>query len=326
MVNICISHKEDPDGIVSAAMINHLYSTEVILADYSDLMQRIEEVSGKDIKELLICDLGLNKANEDRFVKLLGSMVRRGVKVTYIDHHYLDDTCKESLINNGVRLLHSMDECTSIIIYHNLIKDDRYVIHAGCAAIIDELGNRPIASSIISKYDKHFMEFEATVLAYAIYNNQNNQEYLLTLVNMLAEGMLPHVIDGVLDNAKIYADKIARNINIIKGAKRIGNNIVYMKAEDLPASTIANMLLAMYGNDVKVAIAYKQRGDKVVLSVRGSDLCRLHLGKVVNDIALSMNGSGGGHEKACGGMIPKESINQFIERINSILDNSILDT
>lgn len=325
-MRICISHKEDPDGIVSAAMINHLYSTDVILADYSDLMQRIEEVSSREIKELFICDLGLNKANEDRFVKLLGSMVRRGVKVTYIDHHYLDDTCKESLINNGIRLLHNIDECTSVIIYHNLIKDDKYAIHAGCAAIIDELGNKPIASSIIGRYDRHFMEFEATVLAYAIYNNQSNQEYLLTLVNMLSEGMLPHAIEGVLDNAKIYADKVARNISTIKEAERIGNNIVYMKAEDLPASTIANMLLAMYGNDVKVAIAYKQRGDKVVLSVRGSDLCRLHLGKVVNNIALSMNGSGGGHEKACGGMIPKESINQFIERINSILDNSILDT
>ncbi len=332
MVKICISHKEDPDGIVSACMIKHLYSTDVILADYSDFIQRIEEVSNSsngNIEYLFICDLGLSKANENRFVNLLSKIVQKGAIVTYIDHHYLSEDCKSMLTNNGIRLIHTLDECTAMIIYSNLLmnsrqlNDHKFAILAACAAIIDELSNRRFASSIISRYDKHFMEFEATILAYAIYNNQHNQEYLLTLVNRLAEeDVLPHGVEGVLDNAKVYADKITKNINIVtREAKRINNNIVYMQADDLPASTIANMLLAMYGNDTKVAIAYKQRGDKIVVSVRGSDLCKLHLGRVVNDIALSVKGSGGGHDKACGAMIPKEFINQFIEKINAILEN-----
>jgi RecJ-like exonuclease len=331
MVKICISHKEDPDGIVSACMIKYLYSTDVILADYSDFIQRIEEIcngNNNNIEHLFICDLGLSKSNRDRFVNLLSNIVQKGTIVTYIDHHYLDEECKRMLTDNGIRLMHTLDECTSMIIYSNLLMnlrpdDHRFAILAGCAAIIDELGNRRFASSIISRYDKHFMEFEATILAYAIYNNQHNQEYLLTLVNRLAgEDILPHAIEGVLDNAKVYAEKVSKNINnIAKGVKRIKNNIVYIQADDLSSSTIANMLLAMYGNDVKVTIAYKQRGDKIVISVRGSDLCKLHLGQIVNDIALSLKGSGGGHDKACGAMIPKEYLNQFIEKINTTLEN-----
>jgi hypothetical protein len=71
MVKICISHKEDPDGIVSACMIKHLYSTDVILADYSDFIQRIEEIynGNNNVEHLFICDLGLSKSNRDRFTK-----------------------------------------------------------------------------------------------------------------------------------------------------------------------------------------------------------------------------------------------------------------
>jgi len=326
-MNVCISHKEDPDGLVSAALIKRLYRTEVILADYSDMIKRIEDTSNyDDLEHLFICDLGLSKANEARFIELLEDIAERA-KVTYIDHHYLNDTSKDRLTSSGVELIHTIDECTSIIIYSNLMHDNNnyngyYAILAGLAAITDELSNKKIASIIVNRYDKHFLEFEATMLAYAIYNNQHNDEYLSFLVDELSEGKMPHAIDYVLEHARVYADKVTKCISIIsKDAKRIGGNIVYIQADDLPASTISNMLLAMYGNDVRVTIAYKQRGDRTVVSIRGTNLCRLHLGRIVNDIATSMGGSGGGHDRACGAMIPKGSVEEFIDKINNIIDN-----
>ncbi|MEM0029450.1 MAG: DHHA1 domain-containing protein [Candidatus Nitrosocaldus sp.] len=328
MASVCLSHKEDPDGIVSASLIKYVYAhntdMKVILADYSDLLQRLEEaVSMKDLKHLFICDMGLSKANEEMFFRLVEHASRGGSRVTYIDHHYLEEESKDRLRGYGVELIHNVEECTSILIYHNLLNENlpsRFALLAGLASIIDEMGNREIASRILGSYDKHFVEFEATALAYAIYQNQHNQEFLLALVDKLVEEM-PHAIGGVIESAKEYAQKITNNISVIENDAKRDEDVVYIQAVDLPASTVANMLLTMY-KGIKVAISYKQRGDRMVVSLRGSNLCKLHLGRVVNDIASELGGSGGGHDKASGAMIPKDSIGIFIEKIKGLVNGS----
>ncbi|GBC74318.1 MULTISPECIES: DHHA1 domain-containing protein [Candidatus Nitrosocaldus] len=324
MVNVCLSHKEDPDGIVSASLIKYAYpNTIVILADYSDLLERLEEaVRIEGLDHLFICDMGLSKANEERFFKVVEEASKRS-RVTYIDHHHLEEESKDRLRGYGVELVHSIAECTSILIYHNLLKENipsRFALLAGLAAVIDEMDGREIASRILKSYDRHFVEFEATLLAYAIYQNQHREEFLLTLVDGLVKDM-PHAIDGVLESAKEYAQKITNNISVIENGARKDDGIVYIQAVDLPASTVANMLLTMH-KSIKVAIAYKQRGDKMVVSLRGSNLCKLHLGKLANDVASELGGSGGGHEKASGAMLPKDSINIFIERVKGLINGS----
>ena len=38
--------------------------------------------------------------------------------------------------------------------------------------------------------------------------------------------------------------------------------------------------------------------------------------KIVNLLATSLGGSGGGHDKACGAVVPKPKIKQFITELN----------
>jgi len=40
------------------------------------------------------------------------------------------------------------------------------------------------------------------------------------------------------------------------------------------------------------------------------------LGKIVNILATDLGGSGGGHDKACGCIIPKPKIKKFITELN----------
>ena len=40
----------------------------------------------------------------------------------------------------------------------------------------------------------------------------------------------------------------------------------------------------------------------------------------MNPLATSLGGSGGGHDKACGAVIPKEKIKQFLKEFNSKLN------
>ncbi|MFZ0203038.1 MAG: DHH family phosphoesterase, partial [Nitrososphaeraceae archaeon] len=53
-----------------------------------------------------------------------------------------------------------------------------------------------------------------------------------------------------------------------------------------------------------------------VISIRASNKCKVHLGRIVNEVASNMGGSGGGHEKACGAMVPKDKLEEFIDAID----------
>ena len=67
-----------------------------------------------------------------------------------------------------------------------------------------------------------------------------------------------------------------------------------------------------------VGIAYKERVDKGIfaVSVRGSPSCKIHLGSLVSSVAAKFDGSGGGHDKACGAVIPKNKMNKFLREMN----------
>ena len=55
---ICLSHREDPDGIVSAVLIKHLFNAEIYLVDYDELLVELKTITkNKNLSELFICDL-----------------------------------------------------------------------------------------------------------------------------------------------------------------------------------------------------------------------------------------------------------------------------
>ena len=67
MSGVCISHKEDVDGICSAAVVKAAFDiSKVILVDYANLISRLEKTAAMldNIEQLFICDLGLSKKNE----------------------------------------------------------------------------------------------------------------------------------------------------------------------------------------------------------------------------------------------------------------------
>jgi RecJ-like exonuclease len=320
MVTVCISHKEDVDGIVSATMIKSIFNGYPFLADYTDFIPTLEHVAKmQDIESLFICDLGLSKANENRFVEILHDLRKKGIDVTYIDHHDLADEVKGALQNYGITLIHTVDECASIQIYDRFSDklSRRFALLAVCAAITDDMKNKPIANKLYRMYDKQFAFFEATSLSYAIYDNQHNMDFLLSLVDELATAM-PHEISNILDYAKNYAQKVSANLAVIEREAKRMKNLVHVETRDLSTSVVANMLLAS-SHDVQVAVAYKEKDDSYVLSLRGSDSSSHHLGRIVNELSVELGGSGGGHEKACGAMIPKKKFNEFMEKIDSML-------
>ncbi len=320
---ICVSHKEDADGIGAASLIRQAFGGETKLVDYPGLMNELEQLTNEDsLKSLYICDLGLSKTNQDQFVELLKKLRRKSVSVTYIDHHDLEDSIKKKIQYLKVKLIHQINECTTVQVYSAFKSklNDHSAFLAACSAITDYMEDKPIGSKLLQKFDRQFMLLEATVLTFTITSHQKDSEYLLYLVDELSNSKYPHDIPNAFEFARLQAEKISNIIQKVKENMKKMKNLSYMEVTDSGASMVVNFVLGMSGKDVGVSYKLREENGVYAVSIRGSKSCQIHLGKIVNVLATELGGSGGGHDKACGAVIPQDKIVTFLKKFNSKLN------
>jgi len=319
---ICVSHKEDADGISSAALIKQAFGGDSVLVDYPGMVDALELLrNDKKLKKLFICDLGLNKQINDNFVELLTELRKKRVSVTYIDHHDIDSKVITKLKKIKVKLIHDISECTSVLVYDTFKKklSEHSPFIAACGAITDYMENKPVASKLLQMYDRQFALVNATVLTYNIVGHQKDPDYLLYLVDELSESKFPHQIPNTFEFAQIQVGKLAEIMLNVRKSMKVLKNLAHMEVLDSGASGAVNFVLGFSGKDV--GIAYKERVDKGIyaVSVRGSPSCKTHLGRLLSSVAADLGGSGGGHDKACGAVIPKRKMKKFLQEMNSRL-------
>jgi len=320
---VCLSHKEDTDGISSAALIRQAFGGDTVLVDYPSQMEALEKIASDDkLKTLFICDLGLSKKNQDEFVQILTKLRKRHVSITYIDHHPIDSKIRKQLEKIGVKMIHDVNECTSVLAYNKFKSklNDHATFVAVCAAITDYMDDRPIGSKLLQMFDRQFALVNATVLTYNIVGHQKDPDYLLYLVEELSESKYPHEIPNTYEFAQIQVEKLAQIMGKVKKGMKTMTNLAYMELSDSGASGAVNFVLGFSGKDV--GVAFKERVDHGIyaVSIRGSKDCKLHLGKIVNLLATDLGGSGGGHNKACGAVIPKSKMMTFLKEFNKKLN------
>nr|AIE95505.1 Phosphoesterase DHHA1 [uncultured marine thaumarchaeote AD1000_66_F10] len=179
--------------------------------------------------------------------------------------------------------------------------------------------NKPVASKLLQMYDRQFALVNATVLTYNIVGHQKDPDYLLYLVDELSESKFPHEIPNTYEFAQIQVGKLAEIMSTVRKSMKVSKNLAHMEVLDSGASGAVNFVLGFSGKDV--GIAYKERVDKGIyaVSVRGSPSCKTHLGRLVSSVAADLGGSGGGHDRACGAVIPKEKMKKFLREMNSKL-------
>lgn len=319
---VCISHKEDADGIGSASLIRQAFGGESVLVDYPGQMDAIQQVaSDPKLKKLFICDLGLSKKTQDAFVDIMRSLKKQRVSVTYIDHHDMDGAIERKLKALKVTVIHDIRECTTVQVYEKFKSKlgENASFIAACAAITDYMEDRAKASALLQVYDRQFALVNATILTYNIVGHQKDPEYLLYLVETLSEGKYPHDIPNSFELAQLQVQKLAQTMQQVRSNMKVLKNLGYMEIMDAGASGAVNFVLGFSGRNV--GVAYKERVDKGIyaVSVRGSKSCRTHLGKLVNALAADLGGSGGGHDRACGAVIPKPKIMSFVKSLNKKL-------
>ncbi len=323
---VCISHKEDVDGVSSAVLIKTAFKVNsVILVDYANMIKTLHSMvsnivnSSTKIDHLFICDLGLSKKNENEFVKILKEIIEAKCKVTYIDHHDLDKKILLELKKIGVKLLHSTDECTSIHIYNKYKRKfgSYSAFLASAAALTDYLETRPIASNLVSRFDRQFLMLEATALSYMVSSSQHDNDFLMTIVDDLSRNKYPHDIEGGFLKAENHARKVLSVVKLIENSIILNKNLAYVQINsELPSSMVVNFVLGLSGKPVALVYKTKEDINSCIISIRGSNECKVHLGRIVNSLSSVLSGSGGGHEKACGAVIPKDKLSEFIKQLD----------
>jgi RecJ-like exonuclease len=327
--SICVSHKEDVDGIVSAALLqNALKIRNVFLVDYPNLLNVLDYVISicsrkREITRVFICDVGLNKKNENIFIEKLQILKSRNIDIIYIDHHYLEPEIKQRLVSLGIKLIHDLEECTSVQIYYLLKKrlKKSFSFFASAAALTDYMEGRTKAKILVKKYDRTFLMLESCYLSYIISSSQRDLDFLKQVSRLISRGVMPHDIRNGCRLVRAFSTKVANAISTIEEHSIHMENISYFQHDlDLSSSMIVNFVLGLSNKKVGIAYKLKTNIDSYILSIRGSKECKTHLGKLVNDLSVEFNGSGGGHDKACGAVIPQNSFTEFLSRLNNSIE------
>lgn len=313
---VCISHGKDADGICAAALVRMATGSETIPSDYGDVLEVLRGIENVD--ELYICDLGFDSRGTEFLQEL--SRISRGATVTYIDHHHMGARLRKGLESLGVRTIHSVRNCASMLAYLHFGR--RLPREAGLlacyGAVTDYLDRSAEALRQIARFDRQFVLFEATILSYAIGQSSKSPERLVRLVSELSRMNHPHQIGDVPSLALQHGDEMA---NLIKDVRERGvktGRIAHFQCDGAPTGGAASLLLGAF--EVPVGVAYRTTRDRCEISLRASQDSRVHLGRIAKDLAERLGGFGGGHRRACGAMISPSRLDEFLRKLEKRLE------
>lgn len=315
---VCVSHGEDADGLICAALLANLRGARPILVTYEEFKGPLIDVN-YPTEELYICDLCVRD-------ELIGEILRIAefARVIIVDHHPTAEALLRRLERSGVQVVYSPKDCASALLYdQNKVELGREGARlAAYAAISDQFEDGPIASRLISMFDRQILEHEALILTHALFRITSN-DFRQRVVEELGRYTIPHRISGLVEAAISHLEHMASLMGEIqRKTVRLGR-LAYFDASDEPSTgAVANLILDAI--DVDVGVSYKPAmGGRVNISIRGRRGIGLHLGEITREVAIRHGGFGGGHDRASGASIHKEKLVRFIEDLEMALSQPI---
>ena len=314
---LCLSHSTDVDGIASAALLKLAKNAEVKLVDYGDFIEALRDIS--NASELYICDLGLSPETAQLFFNEV-NRIKGIAKITYIDHHPKVRGYRYASKAN-FRVIHSLKDCAAALTYNefrNVLPKNASVI-AAYAALTDYLENGPIASQILDLHDRIHLYYEAAMLAYAIEWLRGAPKKLASIVDGLSRLVYPHKIKGVAEAASRQAERVLVFLKRIRKEGVVKRGYAYVDAGVFPKGLAANLVRCFFETPVGLAYKLKTNSPYIELSLRASSHYSKDLGSITQRLASEVGGFGGGHSKASGARIPRESLQRFLQALEELL-------
>jgi len=286
------------------------------LTGYDGILDELEEVP-KGIDRFILCDIGVDRSRLSSFTERLGALAKR-CETTYIDHHDLPGESKRRLRRAGVKLVHDVEECASMLTYRTLQKElpdeARYIALYG--AVTDYMDSSPLARRMMEREDRLYVLLESALLSNSIAERGDEPTYARSLALELSKMKQPHEIDDVADLAISQLRRSASLARRVREEGKMLKRLAYVETEQHATGGVAKLLLGAF--DVPVGVAFREKSNEsdYEVSLRGTSDCRVHLGRVVGRLVERYGGSGGGHKLAAGCRIPREKMLSFLRDLD----------
>jgi len=321
--SICFSHIEDPDGIISAALIKQIFNSDIHLVDYNNFISEIKKIEkNSNLKHLIICDLEIKLNNVDPFFEIIENLSKKKISILYVDHHNLDSNVSERLKKFNVKVIHSKNECTSSLIYDNFIdklKKNSSLL-AACACVTDRRDDTVIAKKILQKNDKMYVYLNSSLMWYYIKNNQNHQKKLYNIINLFYNDQYPLEILNICSEAKSLSMDLNNSIKSIYDSVKHLKKFSYAEIFNNKLEFAANGILSM--SDKNVSLVFRTISNKNIkeLVILSNNTCKKDIGKNTNIVASNLNGFGGGDPKKSVAIISNKNFVKFLEEFDNSLE------
>jgi oligoribonuclease NrnB/cAMP/cGMP phosphodiesterase (DHH superfamily) len=314
MTVLTITHGDDVDGLTCGAFLKRLKNSEVFLANYDNLEFALGKVK-QPVDTLYLCDLNIRDSLEP-----LLNRINEFAKIFIIDHHQMQQAFRDRLVAAGINVILCINDCAGMLVYDRFKVELGYEARriASYAAISDMFENGPIASGILRHLDIKFAQHEAQILTHALSANQTIT-FKQRIIEALSEYCYPHRIEGVIEAAVHCLEKMTKIKEIIPEKTTVAGRLGYMEAiNNYSTGGISNLIIDTLGVDV--GVSYKENGDYINISLRGEKGLDLHLGEISQRLGKTLQGFGGGHKRASGVKIPRESFEEFLNSLKSIIN------
>lgn len=314
---VCISHGEDADGLTCVALLRRLKDASPVLVTYDDFEDALKGV-GAPLEALYICDLNVREALVGEILRINGF-----ADVAIFDHHPAAEGVLEELRENGVTVVHSVDDCASVLLYDHYREEMGREAGrlAAYAAWADQFEDGPIASMLLREFDRQSVQHEALILAHAI-TKRPDAEFKSLVVKELSGLATPHRIPGASKAALAHLEEVAGLIETLAVSTTVLGRMAYFEApKGAPTGTMAGLITDAAGVDVGLCYTLKG-GDLVNVSIRSRRGLPFHLGEITRRIARAQEGFGGGHKRASGASIPQEGLRGFIDDLDRELSGT----
>jgi len=310
----------DTDGICSGAIaLSALKGGRVFFSHPSGLAEDLQQVDG----DYFICDIAIPQQSLDEVVRELQRIRVAGYKGTYIDHHPLPKGFDEG--GFPPKLIHSLASCGAELTYTSF--EDMLGRDLGRVAIYGAIGDYLDTTYDIVRlqtgWDKRELYLEAGLLIEYIDSIGRNHELKRQLCQFLASGKLPSSDEVLVNKAISEAIKDEWMRKRVRELVKVEGSVAYILDADWSLSKGAIYARAETG--AKVGIAGEARKGVVEMSLRTPSET-IDLNEILNRLAPTLGGSGGGHAKAAGARIPSDRLPQFITELNRAVETSSTET
>jgi nanoRNase/pAp phosphatase (c-di-AMP/oligoRNAs hydrolase) len=304
----CISHRDDADGLASAALVKCATGCDFALANYDDIDTVLTDVpSGLDW--LVVTDLGLDEKRG-----LIDDLLALARRTLYVDHHRLSAQTGRRLRRGNVVVCHSLHDCASVLVWDSFRKHlpDKAMNLAAYGAVTDPPVSGFLTREVMVKTSWNLIGYEGHLLALALSSDRCTNGLRKEVVRRLTSLQMPHQITAVRRLADEQASRMTATQKSLYNRAKVKRQVAIAQAGKLALGTSAELLLGI--PNVIASAVHDSAGSssRTRVSVRGTDQCRRHLGKLILRTARKVGGAGGGHMLAAGAVIPTSRLEEFL--------------